>query len=183
MSQTSSCSGIVRASWRWILPQDPEPKAILLSVSGARIDDGAIVTDSAQLELLKVRGPGEVLAYLIQPDGEPVLWLSSRAESVAVGGIPVSRSDTTRVAWAFTQPVFRGFILGFLGTALPRMLSAPPLGVRNTLLMAFLHLAMVVAYATGHLALQRLLGYQGFVLLPILGAGPFLLFSHRSSGP
>lgn len=134
---------------------------------------------------------------------------------------------------------FGGFILGFLGTALPRMLSAPPLGVRNTILLACFHLAMVVAYATGHLALgdslfaalwilfvglmawrfrcrkdtpppgfvlaglgllcagasallalwqhqdpelrtswvflQRLLGYQGFVLLPILGAGPFLL--------
>jgi hypothetical protein len=47
----------------WILPQDPEPEAIMLSVSGARINDGAIATDSAQLELLEVRGPGEVLAY------------------------------------------------------------------------------------------------------------------------
>lgn len=143
---------------------------------------------------------------------------------------------------------FGGFILGFLGTALPRLLSAPPLGIRNTLLMAVLHLAMVAAYATGHLAwgdslfavlwilfvglmawrfrlrrdtpppgfvlvvlgllcagagtvlalwqhhdpdlevswvfLQRLLSYQGFVLLPILGAGPFLLprfFGRRST--
>jgi uncharacterized protein involved in response to NO len=143
---------------------------------------------------------------------------------------------------------FGGFILGFLGTALPRMLSAPALGIRNTLLLAFLHLAMVIVYATGHLAwgdslfaallivfvaimagrfglrkdtpppgsvlvvlgllcagagtllalwqhrdpelrmtwvlLQRLLGYQGFVLLPILGAGPYLLprfFGRRST--
>jgi uncharacterized protein involved in response to NO len=134
---------------------------------------------------------------------------------------------------------FGGFILGFLGTALPRLLSVPPLGIRNTVLLAFLHLAMVIAYTTGHLGwgdslfaalwilfvglmawrfrqrkdtpppgfvlvglgllcagtgtvlalwqhhdpdlriswvfLQRLLSYQGFVLLPILGAGPFLL--------
>jgi uncharacterized protein involved in response to NO len=142
---------------------------------------------------------------------------------------------------------FGGFILGFIGTALPRLLSAPPLGICNALLLAFLHLAMVVACATGHLAwgdslfaalwllfvglmawrfrrridtpppgfvlvglgllcaaagaglalwqhhdpelrsswvfLQRLLSYQGFVLLPILGAGPFLLprFFGRSS--
>jgi uncharacterized protein involved in response to NO len=142
---------------------------------------------------------------------------------------------------------FGGFIFGFLGTALPRMLSAPALGTRNVLLVTTLHLAMVLAYATGQLGLgdhlfmvlwrffvwlmvlrvrqrkdtpppgfvlaglaflcagtgavlavlqhyfedldsswvflQRLLGYQGFVLLPILGVGPFLLprfFGQRS---
>lgn len=134
---------------------------------------------------------------------------------------------------------FGGFIFGFLGTALPRLLSAPPLGTRNVFWLAGLHLAMVLAFATGNLAwgdhlflglwllfvvllavrlrqrgdspppgfvlaglalacggagavlavlhhyhedlasswvhLQRLLAYQGFVLLPILGVGPFLL--------
>lgn len=138
-----------------------------------------------------------------------------------------------------TAGFFGGFIFGFLGTALPRMLSAPPLGVRNVLLLTALHLAAVIAFATGQLALgdhlflvllltfillmalrfrqrkdlpppgfvlaglaflcaaggatlavvhcyfedsggtrvflQRLLSYQGFVLLPILGVGPFLL--------
>ena len=135
--------------------------------------------------------------------------------------------------------LFGGFIFGFLGTAMPRMLSAPPLGLRNVLLLLVLHLAMVVSFATQHIALgdglflvllsllavlmfrrarhrrdtpppgfvlvglaflcvfagtllavfqpggdeagaywvnlQRLLCYQGFVLLPILGIGPFIL--------
>jgi uncharacterized protein involved in response to NO len=133
--------------------------------------------------------------------------------------------------------LFGGFIFGFLGTAMPRMLSAPPLGLRNVLLLLGLHLTMVVAFATQHIALgdrlflallglfallmfarhrrdtpppgfvlvglaflcvstgtllavfqpgqdeagaywvnlQRLLCYQGFVLLPILGIGPFIL--------
>jgi len=148
-----------------------------------------------------------------------------------------------------TAGFFGGFIFGFLGTALPRMLSAPPLGVRNVLLLTALHLAAVIAFATGQLALgdhiflvmvltfallmalrfrqrkdlpppgfvlaglgflcaaggavlavlhcyfedtegsrvflQRLCSYQGFVLLPLLGVGPFLLprfFGQASTG-
>src|SRR5678816_2783825 len=135
--------------------------------------------------------------------------------------------------------LFGGFIFGFLGTAMPRMLGAPALGVRNVVVLLFLHLAMVVAFAlqkmflgdslflalllifiilmalrlrqredmpppgfilvglaflcvvtaaviamfqpwmeeTGAywITLQRRLAYQGFVLLPILGIGPFIL--------
>ena len=135
--------------------------------------------------------------------------------------------------------LFGGFIFGFLGTAMPRMLSAPPLGSGNVLLLLGLHLSMVAAFATQHMVwgdrlflallgslaalmfrrarhrqdtpppgfvlvglaflcatagtllavfqpghdeagaywvnLQRLLCYQGFVLLPILGIGPFIL--------
>lgn len=135
--------------------------------------------------------------------------------------------------------LFGAFILGFLGTAMPRMLSAPPLGTRNVLLLVCLHVATVVAFAAQRIlwgdslflallcvfaalmisrarhrkdtpppgfvlvglaflsvfagtalavlqpgtdetasrwiTLQRLLSYQGFVLLPILGIGPFIL--------
>jgi len=135
--------------------------------------------------------------------------------------------------------LFGAFIFGFLGTAMPRLLSAPPLGTRNVLTLLMLHLAMVVAFAfqktfigdalflvllpffitlmgmrlrhrkdtppPGFLLvglaflcvlagaviglfeprmedaaaywvpLQRRLSYQGFVLLPILGIGPFIL--------
>ncbi len=135
--------------------------------------------------------------------------------------------------------LFGGFIFGFLGTAMPRLLSAPPLGTPNVLLLFCLHLAMVLAFVTQRilwgdmlflvllclfaglmfkrarhrkdtpppgfmlvgmaflcvfagtalgvarpwdaesgsrwLMLPRLLSYQGFVLLPILGIGPFIL--------
>ncbi len=134
--------------------------------------------------------------------------------------------------------LFGAFIFGFLGTALPRLLSVPVLHWGQTLALLVLHLAMVASFATAHLflgdvlflallgsfvtslavripkrrgapppgfilvalafvcvaagavlavaqhlvemdswwvALQRLLVYQGFVLLPILGIGPFLL--------
>src|SRR5262245_10540451 len=135
--------------------------------------------------------------------------------------------------------LFGAFILGFLGTAMPRMLSAAALGVRNVLLLFALHFSMVAAYAMQKILLgdrlflallslfavlmfrrarcrqdtpppgfvlvglafacvfagtalavfqpgedegaaywvnlQRLLSYQGFVLLPILGIGPFIL--------
>src|SRR5436190_13615106 len=43
--------------------------------------------------------------------------------------------------------LFGGFIFGFLGTAMPRLLSAPPLGVRYVLLLLFLHFAMVLCFA------------------------------------
>jgi uncharacterized protein involved in response to NO len=135
--------------------------------------------------------------------------------------------------------LFGAFIFGFLGTAMPRLLSAPPLGTRNVLTLLTLHLAMVVAFAVQKtfmgdvlflillllfitlmgmrlrhrqdtpppgfvlvglaiscvlagaiialfepqmedaaaywIPLQRRLSYQGFVLLPILGIGPFIL--------
>ncbi|MFM1945163.1 MAG: hypothetical protein RI897_4145 [Verrucomicrobiota bacterium] len=138
-----------------------------------------------------------------------------------------------------TYGLLAGFILGFLGTALPRMLSAPPIGIRNTLLLTTLYLATQACLVSGHIGwadhafltlmlsfttllairssqrqdtpppgftlaalalaciitsasigvaqyynpelpspwiqLQRLLGYQGFLLLPILGVGPYLL--------
>lgn len=135
--------------------------------------------------------------------------------------------------------LFGGFIFGFLGTAMPRLLSAPPLGTRNVLVLLALHLAMVISFAAQKIfvgdilfiilllwfvtlmalrarhrkdtpppgfvlvglaflcvlagaiiavfqpwmeeagaywiPLQGRLSYQGFVLLPILGIGPFIL--------
>ena len=133
---------------------------------------------------------------------------------------------------------FGAFIFGFLGTALPRMLSARPLGLANVTLLLAVYSIMTAGYATGKILwgdvallallllfaamifpralkrkdtpppgfvlvglawlcvgagaviavwqsraevdlfwanLQRLLSSQGFVLLPILGVGPFLL--------
>lgn len=134
--------------------------------------------------------------------------------------------------------LFGGFILGFLGTVIPRVTSTPSMRVNTVLALGALHAAMVIAWATGALLvgdalaavlllgfaglmavrlrrrrsdpppafvlvalalacaiggallalgmdvglvegpwarLQRLLAYQGFVLLPILGVGTFIL--------
>ena len=134
--------------------------------------------------------------------------------------------------------LFGGFIFGFLGTAMPRMLSANPFRLIEVIPLLALHLAMVFSLAAGKvffgdalflvllvcffgclairatkrknipppgfvlvgvaflcvtagtilsviqnfwdidthwITLQRLLSYQGFVLLPILGIGPFIL--------
>lgn len=132
---------------------------------------------------------------------------------------------------------FGGFILGFLGTAGPRLLGAPSLAPWQVVALGVIHIAMSIAFASGFMewgnglfllnlgvlswwmglrfrtrtslpppgfvllpvalicalsgsALslinlhrevdsiwvqsQKLLLYQGFVLLPILGIGPFL---------
>lgn len=133
--------------------------------------------------------------------------------------------------------LFGGFILGFLGTAMPRMLSAQRLRWFEVAPLLIGHVATVAAYATGHiqagnaiflsllvgffglmagrfwrrkdlpppgfvlvllsllsaaggaalgifdfaeshpkfLTIERLLTYQGFILFPILGIGPFIL--------
>jgi uncharacterized protein involved in response to NO len=133
--------------------------------------------------------------------------------------------------------LFGGFIFGFLGTAMPRMLSARPFRPFEAATLLLLHIATVAAYVSGKLqtgnalflatlvtfialmawrfrerkdlpppgfilvglsiacaaggaslalfegdetsifriTLQRLLTYQGFVLFPILGIGPFIL--------
>jgi uncharacterized protein involved in response to NO len=134
---------------------------------------------------------------------------------------------------------FGGVIFGFLGTALPRVLGVPTLGLRNVLILLACHIAMSTAFVLGKnllgdaiffcllasfltllglhfnkrddlpppgfslvllalicatagsilsvvagfneeldprwLILQKLLSYQGLVLLPILGVGGFLL--------
>jgi len=133
---------------------------------------------------------------------------------------------------------FGAFIFGFLGTAMPRMLSVNPLSLIEVVPIVLLHTAMIVSFAAGEILagdilflalllafvccmalrakhrkdtpppgfvlvalafvnvasgsilsvaqhyheldlfwinLQRLLSYQGFVLPPILGIGPFLL--------
>ena len=134
--------------------------------------------------------------------------------------------------------LFGGFIIGFLGTAMPRMLSAHPFRAGEVISLLLLHLSTVTAYAlskvfigdllflvllamffvliglriryrrdipppgfvlvglslacvaagsvlavlqnfreldTFWILLQRLLCYQAFILLPILGIGPFIL--------
>jgi uncharacterized protein involved in response to NO len=132
---------------------------------------------------------------------------------------------------------FGGYIIGFLGTAMPRMLSVPPLRKAEAVLLLAIYASMASLCACGNLrwangcylvllasfvammaprfarrkdlpppgfvlvgmsiacaaagsalaisqgeepelfrlSLQRLLSYQGFVLLPILGIGPFIL--------
>lgn len=136
-----------------------------------------------------------------------------------------------------THGLFGGFIFGFLGTAMPRMLSARPFRGFEVGSMLAVYLAAVIAYALSSMqvgnalflalivgfaivigprirerkdtpppgfilvafsilcvtagsvltllensesslffvTLERLLTYQGFVLLPILGIGPFIL--------
>src|SRR5436189_4239604 len=48
---------------------------------------------------------------------------------------------------------FGGFILGFLGTAMPRMLSANPLRLAEVIPLLLLHLTMVGAFASGNIYL------------------------------
>ncbi|MGV3773422.1 MAG: NnrS family protein [Verrucomicrobiales bacterium] len=134
--------------------------------------------------------------------------------------------------------LFGAFIIGFLGTAMPRMLSAKPLRPAEVISLAIMFVLMISAYMFGAdrkgdilwlalmalfagilrsrfgarkdtpppgfvlvamswlcvlsggvisvlshykeldlfwLNLQKLLSYQGFVLLPIIGIGPFIL--------
>src|SRR5947208_1722517 len=47
--------------------------------------------------------------------------------------------------------LFGAFIFGFLGTAMPRMLSAKPLHVFQVLLLVLLHAAMVTSFAFGNI--------------------------------
>lgn len=58
---------------------------------------------------------------------------------------------------------FGAFILGFLGTALPRMMSAPPFGVRNVTALLAVYGAMAVAFGAG-----KVLWGDGLLLLLLL---------------
>lgn len=67
---------------------------------------------------------------------------------------------------------FGGFILGFLGTALPRMLGAPRLGAASVIPLWLLHAAMVTCHA---LALNRA---GDLCFLALLGVA-FVVFGRR----
>jgi uncharacterized protein involved in response to NO len=47
--------------------------------------------------------------------------------------------------------LFGGFIFGFLGTAMPRMLSAQPMRALEVIPLLLIHLAALASYATGHM--------------------------------
>ncbi len=95
----------------------------------------------------------------------------------------------TRHARLMIQGFFGGFILGILGTSLPRLLETPPLRLSAVLLQAGLHTMVIAFYAfgptrvgdalfavelvvwvsfmAGRLAVRRDLPPPGFVLLPL----------------
>ena len=76
--------------------------------------------------------------------------------------------------------LFAGFIFGFLGTAMPRMLSAPALGTRNVFALLCLHLAMVVAFFAQKIFLGDIL----FLSLLLLFLSLMLRrFTHRNDTP
>src|SRR5215510_16383204 len=76
--------------------------------------------------------------------------------------------------------LFGAFIFGFLGTAMPRMLSAPPLGTRNVLLLFALHFSMLLAFALQKMFLGDLL----FLLTLLLFVSLMLVrLMHRKDTP
>lgn len=178
--------------------------------------------------------------------GEPFRLFFPAATLAGIVGVALWPLHLTNIAGGYpgqahaqlmTNSFFGGFIIGFLGTAMPRMLSAKPLRMFETLALLAVYVAMTAVCAAGKLqmanalflcllgglvaimipralqrkdmpppgfilvalslacaaagaalaltageepamarvALQRLLSEQGFILLPILGIGPFIL--------
>lgn len=187
--------------------------------------------------------------FLTHAGGEPFRLFFPAA--VLAGIIGVSLWPLHFIGWMEFYPgqlharlmasgFFGGIIVGFLGTAMPRMLSAAPFKLWQSATLLGVHLLMILSLAGGKqfwgdalflillggfaacvavratqrqdtpppgfvlvglglacvaagtllslmlarnqgepdvfwTSLQRLLSYQGFVLLPILGVGPFIL--------
>jgi len=88
----------------WILPQDEHPDLLFLGTAGDEIQSGLFKDDQVALDLMGVRGPGEVFFYNVDAFGAPTVFFNTRDGVSESDRFPVPVGGHTHNNWGFTAP-------------------------------------------------------------------------------
>ena len=88
----------------WVLPQDENPDLLFLGTAGDEIPAGVFTDDLVNLDLIGVRGPGEMFFYSVDSFGSPTVFFNSRDGITESDTFPVPVGGHTHNNWAFTAP-------------------------------------------------------------------------------
>ncbi len=85
----------------WILPQVAQTDVLFLGVAGEEIEDGALMDDTAYVELVSVDGPGNFFVYDTDAFGVPNVMINS-ADGITEGDrLTVLAGSHFHVDWTF----------------------------------------------------------------------------------
>ena len=88
----------------WVLPQDELEGVLFLGVAGDEIQAGVFENDAVALQLVSVRGPGEVSFYSVDEFGSPNVFFNTADGLDASDVFPVSVGGHSHQNWGFTSP-------------------------------------------------------------------------------
>jgi surface-anchored protein len=102
----------------WVLPQEETEGVLFLGIAGDEIEAGMFENDSVDLQLVNVRGPGDVSLYAVDEFGVPVVYMSS-ADGIDTNDVfPVNVGGHSHQNWGFTAPGVYKVALQASGTLL-----------------------------------------------------------------
>ena len=88
----------------WVLPQDETEGVLFLGIAGDEIEAGIFENDSVDLQLVSVKGPGDVSLYAVDSFGAPVVYMNS-ADGIDTDDVfPVKVGGHSHQNWGFTAP-------------------------------------------------------------------------------
>ena len=88
----------------WVLPQEETEGVLFLGIAGDEIESGVFENDLVDLQLVDVRGPGDVSLYSVDEFGAPTVFFSSGDGLDDSDSFPVSVGGHSHQNWGFTAP-------------------------------------------------------------------------------
>jgi surface-anchored protein len=100
----------------WVLPQEETEGVLFLGIAGDEIESGVFENDSVDLQLVGVRGPGDVSLYSVDEFGAPTVFFNSGDKLDDGDRFPVSVGGHSHQNWGFTAPGVYKIALQAAGT-------------------------------------------------------------------
>ncbi|MBT5706404.1 MAG: hypothetical protein HOI66_08795 [Verrucomicrobia bacterium] len=100
----------------FILPQDEQEGILFLGIAGDELSSGVFENESVDLQLIGVRGPGNVSLYSVDEFGEPSVFFNSGDGIDSSDSFPVSVGGHSHQNWGFTAPGVYKVALQAFGT-------------------------------------------------------------------
>ena len=87
-----------------VLPQEESAGAIFLGIAGDEIPLGIFENNTVSLELVEVRGPGNVSLYSVDEFGKPSVFFNSGDGISSADVFPISVGGHSHQNWGFSAP-------------------------------------------------------------------------------